>query len=150
MEGDGFQCNALCSDGYTFAFYFRNEPPPAEYIKKGLSPLHAQVMWLFDQLKNDHHRCGVDNLYTSAKFFKGAYNHPRKVLLHGVARKSGRGVPQSILQEEIHNLNKQKKVRGTVKAAQLVGDPSCPNLCTVSMCNTMPVHFLTMCNSAIE
>ena len=26
-EGDGFQCNVLCSDGYTYAFYFRNKPP---------------------------------------------------------------------------------------------------------------------------
>ena len=23
-EGDGFQCDALCNDGYTFAFYFKN------------------------------------------------------------------------------------------------------------------------------
>ena len=27
-EGDGFQCDALCDDGYTFTFYFRHEPPP--------------------------------------------------------------------------------------------------------------------------
>ena len=27
-EGGGFQCDALCSDGYTFIFYFRNQPDP--------------------------------------------------------------------------------------------------------------------------
>ena len=27
-EGDGFQCDALCQDGYTFTFYFRNQPVP--------------------------------------------------------------------------------------------------------------------------
>ena len=27
-EGDEFQCDALCSDGYTYSFYFRNQPAP--------------------------------------------------------------------------------------------------------------------------
>jgi hypothetical protein len=29
-EGDGFQCDAICDDGYTFSFYFRHgDPPPS-------------------------------------------------------------------------------------------------------------------------
>ena len=68
-EGDGFQCDALCSDGYTFAFYFPKEPPLAEYVARGLSPLHTRVIWIFDKLKHNNHRCRVDNLYTSAIFF---------------------------------------------------------------------------------
>ena len=30
-EGDGFQCDALCNDGYTFTFYFHHEPSPVKY-----------------------------------------------------------------------------------------------------------------------
>ena len=41
-EGDGFQCNGLCSDGYTFTFFFRNKPAPKRYLDKGISPSHAR------------------------------------------------------------------------------------------------------------
>ena len=27
-EGDGFQCDALCDEGYTFSFYFRHGDAP--------------------------------------------------------------------------------------------------------------------------
>jgi hypothetical protein len=83
--GDGFMCDALCDDGFTYSIYFRNEPPPPKYTAMGLSPLHARVMWLFDQLKDHGHRCRVDNLYMSAKFAKFCYNHDNKILLEGVA-----------------------------------------------------------------
>ena len=143
-EGDGFQCDALCNDGYTFAFYFRNEPPPKKYTDQGLSPLHARVMALFDKLDATLYRCGMDNLYNSARFCKHAYNHPSKILIHGVARRNGRGIPSSVLQDEVQNRNEQGKVRGTVKAAELVGDPKCPGLVAVSIYDTKPVHFLSM------
>ena len=93
QEGDGFQRDAFCNASYTYRFYFRNEPPPKHYVDMGLSPLHARVMFLFDALKEKYHTCGMDNLYTSALFFKDAYNHPNKVMCHGVARRSGRGIP---------------------------------------------------------
>ena len=32
-EGDGFQCDALCDDGYTYTFYFRHQPAPEKYLK---------------------------------------------------------------------------------------------------------------------
>ena len=149
-EGDGFQCDALCNDGYTFAFYFRNEPPPKVYIDQGLSPLHARVMALFDKLSSKFHRCGMDNLYNSARFCKHVYNHPNKILVHGVARRNGRGIPTSVLQDEITNKKEQGKVRGTVKAAELVGDPDCPGLVAVSIYDTKPVHFLSMRCDAIK
>ena len=38
--GDGFQCDALCESGFTYQFYFRNDPAPPKYLKKKLSPLH--------------------------------------------------------------------------------------------------------------
>lgn len=69
--GDGFQCDALCSDGYTFTFYFRNQPPPGRFVSgENLSPLHARVMSLFAQLNSKHNICTMDNLYMSAKFIR--------------------------------------------------------------------------------
>ena len=102
-EGDGFQCDALCDNGYTFTFYFRHEPPPEKYTKKVLSPLHARAMYLFDSCNDEYHICGVDNLYMSAKFFRENFNHSKKIKLHGVTRKSGRGIHDCVLQEEVKN-----------------------------------------------
>jgi hypothetical protein len=34
------------------------------------------------------------------------------------------------------------KVRGTVKAAVLIGDVDCPNVVATSVYDTKPVHFL--------
>ena len=67
-EGDGFQCDALCSDGYTFTFFFRNQPSPKKWIEKGLSPLHSRCMALIEQLPNKYHKIYIDNLYSSARF----------------------------------------------------------------------------------
>ena len=66
-----------------------------------------------------------------AKFCKDAYTHPNKVKLHVVTRKGGRVLPTTMLQEEIQNTKEQEKVRGTVLAAELVGDPNCPSLLAV-------------------
>ena len=148
-EGDGFQCDALCDNGYTHTFYFRHEPPLEEYTALGLSPLHTRVMYLFDSCEDENHICGVDNLYMSAKFCRDTYTHKKKIHLYGVTRKSGRGLPESVLQEEVSNPRMQEKVRGTVHAAELVGDPGCPSLVAVSVYDTKPVHFLTMATERI-
>ena len=80
----------------------------------------------------------------SDKFCRDAYNHTKIILLHGVTRKSGRGLTASIIQEELHNRKGQKKVRGTVISAELVGNSKCPSLIYVSVYDTKPVHFLSM------
>ena len=149
-EGDGFQSDALCDDGYCYQIYMRNDPAPKKYLKQGLSPLHSRTMALFDSLKDDFHQVGMDNLYNSAAFCRAAFNHPRKILCHGVARKAGRGVPTCVLQEEVKNVNDQRAVRGTVKAAVLEGDPGCPNLIATSVYDTKPVHYLSMVSQSIE
>lgn len=87
-EGDGFQCDALCLDGYTYCFYFRQSPPPAKWTEKGFGTLHARSLALLEQLPCDWHRVTFDNLYISAKFVKAAYQ--LKVLVSGVARKGKR------------------------------------------------------------
>jgi hypothetical protein len=101
-------------------------------------------MFLFDSLKENYHRCGMDNLYISAKCIASAYKHERKVLVAGVCRKGGRGFPEAVLQEEVKSRTEQITVRGTVKAAVLEGDDSCPNLVAVSVYDTKPAYFLSM------
>ena len=64
-------------------------------------------MGFFDDVTDKYHECGVENLYMSDKFFRDAYNHTKK--LHGVTRKSGRGLPASIMQDELHNRKEQEK-----------------------------------------
>ena len=79
-EGDGFQADALCQEGYTYQIWMRNDPAPKKYLDTGLSPLHSCVMGLFDTVEDKHHQCAMDNLYNSAAFCQAAYNHDKKVL----------------------------------------------------------------------
>ena len=54
VEGDGFQCDSLCSDGYTYSFYFRDQPPPKLFTDMNMSPLHARLHALLEQLPLQH------------------------------------------------------------------------------------------------
>jgi hypothetical protein len=149
-EGYGFQCDALCDDGFTYAFYFRNHPAPKKYTKMGLSPLHSRVMALFDTMCDKNHRVGMDNLYMSAKFAKAAYNHTNQVLIAGITRKGMRSLPKAVIQEEVNTPSAQMQVCRTVKAAVLKGDPECPSLVAASVYDTKPVHFLSMSAKSIQ
>ena len=96
------------------------------YTAIGLSPLHDRVVYLFDSCENEYHICDVDNLYISAKFFKDTFNHNKKINLHVVIRHYGHEQPESVLQEYVSNKKDQEKFRGTVRAAELIGDKDCP------------------------
>ena len=61
-EGDSFQCNAICNDGYTFIFYFRNQLAPKKYLDAGVSPLRACIMALFDCFTYEYHMVRFNNL----------------------------------------------------------------------------------------
>jgi hypothetical protein len=61
-----------------------------------------------------------------------------------------RGLPSCVLQEEKSSKKEQMKVRGTVKAAILKGDPTCPDLVATSVYDTKPVYFLLMSCSGIR
>ena len=50
----------------------------------------------------------MDNLYNSATFCKEAYTHEKIVMVPGVASKGMRGIPSSVIQDEVHN--KKKKI----------------------------------------
>ncbi len=151
-EGDGFQADALCDDGYTYCFYFRNQSAPKKYLKEGLSPLHSRCMALFDCLPNSYHQVRFDNLYMSAKFALAAYCHPNKVMVEGVTRTNARGIPRQVLQYEAQAKEDQARLRGTTKAAVLSGVPAledCP-LVACSVYDSKPVHFLTTCAERIK
>jgi hypothetical protein len=55
------------------------------------------VLFLFEQFKE----CSQDNLYHSIKFSRQASVGGKCDMEHGVTRKSGRGLPSSVFQEEI-------------------------------------------------
>ena len=128
----------------------RNDPAPKKYLKQGLSPLHSRVMSLFDVVKDKYHHCTMDNLYNSAAFCKAAFNHRAQILCQGVTRKGMRGIPASVIQQEVTRKKDQIKARGTVKAAVLEGDPDCPNLVASSIYDTKPVHYLSMVCTTLE
>ena len=149
-EGDGFQCDALCEKGFTWIFYFCNQPAPVDWVRKGYSPLHSRVLAMFDQLEEKYHNCWFDNLYLSAKFAKASFAHRNKIRISGPMRKSGRGLPKCVLQEEKTSPAEIRAVHGTVKAAVLVGDEEGPDLVAVSYYNQKPVHFLSMICESIK
>ena len=100
-EGDGSQADALCDDGYTLQIHMRNDPAPKQYLKNGTSPLHAWVLSLSDVLEEEYHQAGMDNLYNSVTFSKKSFKHKKKVPVHEVTRKGGRGIPKCVMQNEV-------------------------------------------------
>ena len=54
------------------------------------------------------------------------------------------------LQEVVSVPDQQEKVRGTVKGAILTGDDELKNLVAVSVYDTKPVNFLSMCCETVQ
>ena len=103
-EGDGFQCDALCKSGFTWTYYFHNQAAPKKYLQQGYAPLHSRILGMFDLLDEKHHNSWFDSLYLSAKFCRAAFTHPNVVCIAGPTRKSGCGLPQCVLQEEVQGI----------------------------------------------
>ena len=145
VEGEGFQCDALCQEGFTYQIYMRKDPAQKKYLVKGLSPLHSRILALFDNVKDKYHQCAIDNLYNSAAFVVLSVCHKWKVLCHDVTRKGHRGLPKSVIQEEQKTKKKKLLQRGTVKAAVLRGHKKHVNLVVSSVYDNKPtVHYLSM------
>jgi len=148
-EGDGFLVDSVAESGYTYCFFFRNQPAPSPYIRQGYSPTHARVLHLFDLLPSKNHVIGLDNLFMSAKLCAGAYKGKNQVQIHGVVRKTGRGVPTCVLQEFQKNAKEADKVRGTIKAAVL-DDPECPAIVCMSYYDAKDVYFMSTSATEIK
>ena len=67
-EGDGFQDDAICGDGYSLYFYFCKEPSLEKYLKHGFSPMHRRMFAFFCWLEDEGHQVGMDNFYNSVTF----------------------------------------------------------------------------------
>ena len=143
--GDGFLIDSVCESGYTITFYPRNVQPPKKWVNRGYSPTHSRILFMLNTLKDKYHTCGMDNLFISAKFLRGAFVElDSKVMVHGVCRLNGRGLPSCIFQTDHKNDKKRACLHyGDVKAATLVGDSKCPNLVAFSIYDSKPVYFLT-------
>ncbi len=76
----------------------------------------------------------MDNLFTSVNLARAAYNLEKKVLIHGVIRKSGYGAPPLVFQDKVMG-KRADAVCGTVKAAVLTNDSSSSNLIVASCYN---------------
>lgn len=106
--GDGFQCDALCNDGYTFAFIFcHNDPPKSQH---GLLNMGKRVIALICMLKQSWTKVCMDNFFNSVELARAAYRE--EALMHGVARTSRRRLPSEVVQAEV-------KVWGKVRMAVL-------------------------------
>ena len=140
--GDGFLVDALCADGYTYAWYFRNQLAPKFWTDKELSPLHERVMYLVGQLPDSNYKCGMENLFMSPKFAKIAKNDSGKgIMIHGVCRVS-QGIPNGIHQVAVNKKEELLQNRGMVKASMLKGDSKCDGLVAVSFYDSKPVYFI--------
>ena len=150
--GDGFLVDALCSGGYCFSFYFRNQPPPKKWMAKKMSPLHSRVLSLFEQLPlhTKNYDCKMDNLFMSAKFAKVALTQvPAKVMIHGVTRLNQRGFPKCVIQKQLSSKKDVQNARGTLKVAKMVGDPKC-EMVAVSLYDQKPVYLLSTSCPTVE
>jgi hypothetical protein len=148
-EGDGFLADSICKEGYTYSFFFRNQPAPAHYLNQGFSPTHSRVLFLFDTLPCKNHAIGLDNLFMSAKLAWGAYTRKNQVKIHGVVRRHNRGVPACVFQEDKTRKEDIGAARGTLKAAILKGDKNCPNLCVISYYDSKVVYLMSTATQSV-
>jgi hypothetical protein len=81
--------------------------------------MHCHLLHMFGNLCESFHCCTMDNHFYSVKLAHATYLLPKPVLVHGILRKSGRGCPSCVMQEE--KLGKHADAsQGTVKAAVLI------------------------------
>jgi hypothetical protein len=140
--GDGIQGDCIADDGYTWDFYFRNEPVNQELLAMGMCPMHCRLLTMFCNLIESGHHCTMDNLFNSVKLARAAYCLEKKVLIHGVLRKSGRGAPPMVFQEEKTG-KAAEAARGTVKAAVLKGDSLSSDLVVASCYDQKPFYMIS-------
>ena len=54
------------------------------------------------------------------------------------------------MQQELQKKAEQEKVRGTVLAAERVGDSKLPSLIAVSVYDTKPINFISMKSDSLK
>jgi len=129
-EGDGFQADAICEDGYTITFHFRCDVLPCPQ-QKDVSPRDTRCAWLVDQLPGCWYHLWMDNLYTSWKF--GEMLAARQCLYGGTMRNEDwRGIHKAVIQKTVTKVAELEKAKGTLLASvRAQGMPKgCEVICT--------------------
>jgi hypothetical protein len=67
--GDGIQDNCIADNGYTWDFYFQNEPINQVLLAQGYCPMHCRLLHMFQNLHESLVCCAMDNLFNSFKLF---------------------------------------------------------------------------------
>ena len=65
--GDGLQGDCIADDGYTWDFYFCNEPVDKDFLAEGFCPMHCWLLHMFAKVPESDHGCKMDNLFHSVK-----------------------------------------------------------------------------------
>ena len=141
--GDGFQCDAICEDGYTYCWYFRFDTTPT--VEDGASPLHSRSLYLMEELKHEWHTVYCDNLYTSHKFAQ--WCKKRKVHICGTVR-TNRGIPPKVVQKDITSKKGKDAAAGTLKVAH-AGDGTVA-FSLFDPKSKKPFHMLSTAHSEIS
>ena len=111
--------------------------------------MHAHLLHMFCNLPDVGHQTYTDNLFVSVNLAREAFMCPTKVKIHGVIWKSGHGVPQCVIQEELLSGEKADVARGAVRAAVLEGDFKSSNLVMASIYDQKPFYLLSHTTSEI-
>ncbi len=97
-EGDGFQCDMLCCNGYTYSFFMCNILLQRKAWTKVYHHSTLTVsFWWTNWRRNIMSVEWITS--THLQFFHESYTGENKVLCHGVAWKSGRGLPKSVIHD---------------------------------------------------
>ena len=142
--GDGIQGDCITDDGYTWDFYFHNEPIDKDLLGKGFCWMHCRLLHMFGNLCESGHGCKMDNLFHSMKLALAVHALDQKVKVHGVLRKSGQGCSPCVIQEEKTG-TAVKAARGTVKAAVLKGESRSSDLVVASCYDQKPFYMISHC-----
>ena len=107
-------------------------------------------MALFDTIYDDYHQYKMVNFFNSDAFCWAAYNHKLKVLCRGVTGKRGRGIPPSVIQEDLKSKKGKLESPRTTKVDVMKGNPKCQNLVASIVYDTKPVRYLSMVLSDLK
>ena len=73
---DGIQRDCIADDGFTYDFYFCNEPVDQKWIDMEMHPKHARLLHMFGNLGEKDHQCFMDSLFVSINLVCAPFTLP--------------------------------------------------------------------------
>ena len=148
-EGDGFQADCICDDGYTITFWFRCDHLPCT-AEKDVSDRDTRCAWLVDQLPGAWYWLFMDNLFTSWKF--GEMLAKRQCLFAGTCTvEQWRGMHGEVVQKAVTKKAELERAKGTLLASVRAKDmpQGCEVICT-SYYDDSPFHMMSNVVEGVE